>query len=255
MQIQITDFGDFIKILMDEQEVLFHKNITEFLQDGDVFIFRDGKTEKHFNYEFITVPTEQNKEELIATIKSFLPAEHLDTFKELGDSITGGGDSEFENLIVNQSLTGGGIASPNNLTYLSLGGDYPGLGILLPLYLANINRSILEYLYCANNGLTSLPSLAGLTALHTLYCLNNQLTSLPSLSGLTAFQNLDCSYNLMPATAVDNAIIDLSNLVDESEITDGYFDISGTGNAAPTGASADALENLIDNHLWTILTN
>ncbi len=71
-----------------------------------------------------------------------------------------------------------------NLTYLSCANNNLSSLPSLP--------SSLRYLYCGQNNLTSLPSLP--SSLETLSCNNNNLTSL-SLSGRSALSYLDCSNN------------------------------------------------------------
>ena len=56
-----------------------------------------------------------------------------------------------------------------------------------------------QWLYCFNNLLTTLPDLAAFTNLKWLHCYDNQLTSLPDLSASTGIQQLNCNNNQLTA--------------------------------------------------------
>ncbi|MFH1321651.1 MAG: LamG-like jellyroll fold domain-containing protein [Bacteroidota bacterium] len=56
-----------------------------------------------------------------------------------------------------------------------------------------------QWLYCYNNLLTTLPDLSAFTNLKWLHCYDNQLTSLPDLSASTGIQQLSCYNNQLTA--------------------------------------------------------
>ena len=74
---------------------------------------------------------------------------------------------------------------PDDTTIINL--SYKGLTILPDL----LRFKNLQYLFCSNNQLTSLPTLND--KLQILYCYHNKLTSLPDLNN--RLQILDCSNN------------------------------------------------------------
>ena len=109
-------------------------------------------------------------------------------------------------------------------------------------------NTALTNLGCKNNQLTSLDISAN-TALTYLECDGNQLTSL-DISTNTALTNLSCNGNQLTVASVNSILIDL----DTHGLPDGYLDLSGGGNAAPTGEGETAVFNLTDKG-WSVTTN
>jgi hypothetical protein len=77
------------------------------------------------------------------------------------------------------------------------------------------------------------------TALTYLGCGHNSLTSL-NVSGATALTTLGCNYNSLTQVAIDNI---LASLVTNG-LTNGYIDLSGTGNSYPSTAGFASRDTL-----------
>jgi len=117
------------------------------------------------------------------------------------------------------------------------------------------NNTNLIYFDCHNNYLTgSIPSLSNNTALQYFYGNNNQFTNYISASGtgttispsLTYF---NASSNLLSQSAIDGILKDLDN----TGAINGYLNISGSGNSAPSVAGYINALSLI-NKGWTANT-
>ena len=135
----------------------------------------------------------------------------------------------------------------------------------------------LNLFYCYSNSLTgTIPSLTVNTLLNVFYCHLNQLTgSIPDLSANTALTIFKCSYNqlmdwtggtvsgtlgtfeatsnLLTVTAV-NAILAAFRAAGRVAGTR-ILDLSGVGNAAPTGQGLTDKSYLQTTMGWTVTTN
>jgi len=110
------------------------------------------------------------------------------------------------------------------------------------------SNTALTDLNCYNNQLTTL-NVSGSTALTNLNCTYNQLTSL-DVSSNTALTNLDCNTNQLTQVSVDQILISLDTNGQEN----GYVDLTGDNNAAPS-ATGLAAQAFLEGKGWTVIVN
>lgn len=82
-----------------------------------------------------------------------------------------------------------------------------------------------------------------------LDCNSNQLTSL-DVSSNTALTNLDCNTNQLTQVSVDQILISLDTNGQEN----GYVDLTGDNNAAPS-ATGLAAQAFLEGKGWTVIVN
>jgi len=161
------------------------------------------------------------------------------------------------------SLEGGGSIQYFNCSYNNLTGSIPSLDNCYNLI--NFN--------CSFNKLSSIPNLNNQTQLTSLDCSYNSLTgSIPSLSNCSALTYVNFGdnqldgyisgsipstlitflaiNNLLPQSSVDGILQDL----DTAGAINGYTDLSGTGNIAPSITGQTYVTSLT-NKGWYVVTN
>jgi hypothetical protein len=134
-----------------------------------------------------------------------------------------------------------GLSSLTSLT--SFNSSYTSLG---PLDLSG--KINLVTLVC--NGITQSLNVSGCTSLSTVYCGYGYGNFNINISGCTSLSTFSCAYNSLTEGVVNSIL----TTIDGFGTSDGYIDISGGSNAAPTGDGITAKDSLI-NRGWTVLTN
>ena len=142
----------------------------------------------------------------------------------------------YNNQLTTLNVSGSTALTDLNCTYNQL----TSLDVSSNTALTNLN--------CYDNQLTSL-DVSSNTALTYLNCYDNQLTSL-DVSSNTALTNLDCNTNQLTQVSVDQILISLDTNGQEN----GYVDLTGDNNAAPS-ATGLAAQAFLEGKGWTVIVN
>jgi len=178
------------------------------------------------------------------------------------------------------NILSGSIIPQNQYSLLSFNCSYNALtGSIPPLQ----NMNSLEYFYCQNNALTgSLPELSSSLALTAFYCSNNKLNGIiPSLyntklstfycndNAITTYTSasgtivgsssyfpvsltyFDASNNSLSTGSVNSILHDFRY----SGATNGYLNLSGSGNAPPSAVGQTDKTALQYSLGWEVYTN